>query len=137
MLSVIRKVKGKLSKILNRFKKIVPVNIPVYHSDLLAGRVAVITGGTSGIGFEIACSFLRSGATVVITGRDVSRIDQSVKKILMTDVNYENRIFGFVLDVSDIESIESSMDGIITLLGGKEIDILVNNAGILKAGGGI
>ena len=132
MLSVARRIKGKLIKMLARFKKIVPVNIPVYHSDLLMGRVAVITGGTSGIGFEIACAFLRSGATVVITGRYENRIEQSTKELLMIDSKYENRVFGSVLDVSNIKNLDSSLSGIIDMLGKKKIDILVNNAGILK-----
>ena len=47
----------------------VPVREPVLMSDLLKGRRALITGGTSGIGLAMAEAFLRSGAEVIITGR--------------------------------------------------------------------
>lgn len=45
----------------------------VSQNELLAGRSALITGGTSGIGYLIARAFLFSGANVVITGRDAVR----------------------------------------------------------------
>ena len=47
----------------------------------LEGKVAVITGGTTGIGLAIAKEFAEHGATVVITGRDQARLDEAVEKI--------------------------------------------------------
>ncbi|TRY15752.1 SDR family oxidoreductase [Shewanella hanedai] len=129
-----RKVRKRLDRFSNSFKKIVPVNIPIYHNQLLKGRVAIVTGGTSGIGFEIASSFLRSGASVVITGRDKSRIKGAIEKILTSDNNNNGRIYGVVLDNSNIGAFESAFNEIIAFLGDKEIDILVNNAGVLKGG---
>jgi NAD(P)-dependent dehydrogenase (short-subunit alcohol dehydrogenase family) len=47
----------------------------------LDGKVAVITGGTQGIGFAIAKEFVKQGATVVVTGRDQGRLDEAVATI--------------------------------------------------------
>ena len=47
----------------------------------LEGKVAVITGGTTGIGLAIAKEFVAEGATVVVTGRDQGRLDKAVAKI--------------------------------------------------------
>ena len=47
----------------------------------LGGKIALITGGTSGIGLATAQRFVNEGAYVFITGRDQSRLDEAVKKI--------------------------------------------------------
>lgn len=113
--------------------------VPVQHiqasivtlapNELLKSRTALITGGTSGIGFSIAKSFLESGAKVVITGRTEERIQEACKQLSHGSL-YKNKIFGIVLDNTKIETFKPSLDKIISLTGG-DIDILVNNAGIL------
>ena len=50
-------------------------------SHSLGGKVAVVTGGTQGIGFAIAKEFVDEGATVVLTGRDQRRLDEAVATI--------------------------------------------------------
>ena len=50
-------------------------------SKSLDGNVAVVTGGTQGIGFAIAEEFVEQGATVVLTGRDQGRLDEAVAKL--------------------------------------------------------
>jgi FlaA1/EpsC-like NDP-sugar epimerase len=50
-------------------------------NELLKGRCALITGGTSGIGFCIAKAFLDSGATVIITGRNNEKLKASCEKL--------------------------------------------------------
>ena len=64
---------GKLVRTVNAERK-VPVYVPALMSDLLKGRRALVTGGTSGIGFAIADAFLSSGADVIITGRNNERL---------------------------------------------------------------
>ncbi|MEN9729890.1 MAG: hypothetical protein RLZ91_1007, partial [Bacteroidota bacterium] len=87
----------------------------------LQGRVALITGGGTGIGFDIAKCFLASGATVVITGRREDVLKEAVAN-LGAGAHYA------VNDVADLSLTSSLVSELISKHGG--IDILVNNAGI-------
>ncbi len=98
------------------------------QNELLKNRKALITGGSSGIGFEIAKSFLNAGATVVITGRNKGRLDSACEQILTANEEWKNRLFSIQMDVSNINELESIFSNVIELVG--SIDILVNNAGV-------
>ena len=104
-------------------------------SEMLAGRTALITGGTSGIGYAIADAFLSAGADVVLTSRTVRRAEEACGRLAATDTTRQSRVHGVAMDISDTEHLQSAFDRIVDMLYGKPIDILVNNAGIL--GGGI
>ena len=103
--------------------------VTIAPNDLLKSRVALITGGTSGIGFSIAQAFLNSGATVIITGRNDERVKEACIK-LESDL-YKGKILGVVLDNTKAETFETALHNVIKQLDGKQIDILVNNAGVL------
>jgi NAD(P)-dependent dehydrogenase (short-subunit alcohol dehydrogenase family) len=87
----------------------------------LAGRVALITGGGTGIGFEIARCMVEAGATVIITGRRESVLQESAADL------GEGAHF-LVNDVADLGSLDSLVEQIEATYG--PLDILVNNAGI-------
>ena len=87
----------------------------------LQGRVALITGGGTGIGLDIAKCFLASGATVIITGRRVDVLKEAIAN-LGAWAHYA------VNDVSELSKTESFVAEITAKYG--NIDILVNNAGI-------
>ena len=87
----------------------------------LQGRVALITGGGTGIGLDIAKCFLASGATVVITGRREDVLQEAVAN-LGAGANYA------VNDVSDLSLTAAFVEELAKKHG--NIDILVNNAGI-------
>ena len=98
-------------------------------NELLKDRVALITGETSGIGFHIAKAFLSSGATVIITGRNESRIDQACQ-MLRSPVRCPEKVHGYVLDNTWVESFEPALQDMSSKWN-LEINILVNNAGVL------
>ena len=112
----------------NPIKKSVPV--PVLEGELLKDRVALITGGTSGIGYAIANSFIKNGACVIITGRNQSKIDEAIKNLKKENANAE--IYGFELDNNKVSKMSESFNRIVNEIDKKKIDILVNNAGIIN-----
>ncbi len=87
----------------------------------LKGKVALITGGGSGIGFEIAQCMIAANATVIITGRIENALQESVEK-LGAAANY------IVNDVTELNKLDALVTEIELKYGA--IDILVNNAGI-------
>ena len=99
------------------------INI-VHPSEQLKGKVALITGGTSGIGLAIAKTFHEAGAFVVITGRSEDRVKRVAKSIS------ENGVIGIKLDATEIAQLEGTVKSICELTG-RPIDILVNNAGLV------
>lgn len=101
-------------------------------NDLLKDRIALITGGTSGIGYAIARAFLTSGCGVIITGRDREKVNFICSQ-LKRDFPSNRVILGIDLDGTKIDLFLDKFDEIVQMLAGKQIDILVNNAGI---GGG-
>jgi len=88
------------------------------------GKVAVVTGSSSGIGLEIAKQFAAEGAKVVTNGRTVERAALAAKEI--RDTGGEASPVG--ADVSTWEGAQALADGAMKSYGG--IDILINNAGI-------
>ena len=99
--------------------------VSVSESELLLNRTALITGGTSGIGFAIAEAFLKAGANVIITGRNQGRIDNAVSSLRKGSL--KSNISGIVLNNSNIRD---TTEILLSLLENNSIDILVNNAGI-------
>jgi NAD(P)-dependent dehydrogenase (short-subunit alcohol dehydrogenase family) len=92
----------------------------------LLGKVAAITGGTSGFGFSTAQLFVQEGATVVVAARKIEKGAHAVKKIKeLTGVDVKF----FPCDVSRENEVMDLVQKIIDLY--KKIEIWVNNAGIL------
>jgi 3-oxoacyl-[acyl-carrier protein] reductase len=90
----------------------------------LAQSIAVVTGGTRGIGRAIAAGLLELGATVVITGRDPAQLAATARALTGDSRACE----GFVCDVQDLTSVEALGRHIREKHG--RVNILVNNAGV-------
>lgn len=101
-----------------------PVIAKVCNDSLLKNKRVIVTGGSSGIGYAIAEKFIAQGAIVLITGRDLQKLQNAKKKI-----NSDNlKIMDW--DVSVISQVEENYSKAENSLGGS-VDILINNAGIL------
>lgn len=87
----------------------------------LNGKVAVVTGGNSGIGFASAKELKEHGATVVITGRDRQKVATASQELGVT---------GYVADVSNLSAIDELVEQVKNDYG--MVDILFVNAGIFQ-----
>jgi 3-oxoacyl-[acyl-carrier protein] reductase len=92
----------------------------------LAGRAAVVTGGTRGIGLAIARALAEDGASVVVSGRDAARLESAVTEIESVGAS----ALGVAADQSKREDCDRLVDAAKERFG--RIDVLVNNAGITR-----
>jgi len=92
----------------------------------LTGRVAVVTGGSRGIGAAIAGLLAEDGAAVVVSGRDGDRLERAVKEMEADGA----AIVGVVADAANREDAERLVDTARRRFG--RLDVLVNNAGITR-----
>ena len=112
-------------------QKNVTANIcSITQNELLKNRTALVTGGTSGIGLEITKAFLRSGASVVFTGRNEEKINKIFDIVVTDEPSFNDRLHGILMDNTDVSSFEPKISQVLPLIGGK-LDVLINNAGIL------
>jgi NAD(P)-dependent dehydrogenase (short-subunit alcohol dehydrogenase family) len=91
----------------------------------LAGKTAIVTGGTKGIGRAIAESLVAAGVNVSISARHEDEIERAIDELNAVGAG---RAIGFVCDVRDYTQVKVFISGTVEQFGG--IDILVNNAGV-------
>ena len=94
----------------------------------LKGKIAIITGGTEGIGKASALEFAREGAKVALCSRKADMVEKVVAEIKRAGGD----AFGMAADMSKMEDIERFIHAVVKQYGG--IDILVNNAGTSARG---
>lgn len=95
----------------------------------LAGKSAIVTGGSRGIGFGIAREFVREGMNVLIVSRDLQALEASAAAI---SSEYGTRVEILAADLSDSVRAAQSVDAAVAAFGA--LDVLVNNAGATKRG---
>jgi len=93
---------------------------------MLDGKVAIVTGGTRGIGFATVKKFLDNNAQVVLFGSRKESVDKAINELKEINENYE--VMGLYPNISDVKEVEEAFREIKEKYG--KIDILVNNAGI-------
>ncbi len=115
-------IKQLFKRLLNNlfiYKKVVPVKIPVAsHHDNFKGKCAIVSGGSSGIGYAIARKLMDDGCKVYILGRNEDKLQK-----VSHDLKCEYRL----LDVTNLTDIENVVDDIYST---DSPEILVNSAGI-------
>ena len=89
----------------------------------LAGKVAIVTGGTRGIGRAIASALVSAGVQVAITARREQDLAQATSQL-----NQQSKAAGYVCDVRDYDQVQSTFARVTEDFGG--VDVLINNAGI-------
>jgi 3-oxoacyl-[acyl-carrier protein] reductase len=94
----------------------------------LPDKVAIVTGGSRGIGRAVAAALLADGASVVITGTDEARLDEARDELSTSAPGVANRLMLSRADVRRDGDVDALMTAASQRFGG--IDILINNAGV-------
>ena len=95
---------------------------------MLTGKVAIVTGGTRGIGFEIVKKFLSNGASVAFFGSRKETVDKAMEKLEAKFPDKTDKFIGLYDSITDPDSVKDAFSRIDNHFG--HIDIVVNNAGI-------
>lgn len=98
------------------------------HSFRLDGRLALVTGSSAGIGFALARALAEAGASVVLNGRDIEKLEQASKVLRAEGLSVHTRSF----DVTQPASVQAAIEDIESSIG--PLEILVNNAGMMVRG---
>jgi NAD(P)-dependent dehydrogenase (short-subunit alcohol dehydrogenase family) len=92
----------------------------------MKGKMCVITGANTGIGYETALALAKKGAELIIVARNENKTKETVNKLIAASEN--KRISGAVIDLSSQKDLRKGANDILSKT--KKIDVLINNAGI-------
>lgn len=96
---------------------------------LLENKVAIVTGGSRGIGFATVQAFLEEGAAVVLCASRQETAAQAIAQL--KEANPDARVEAIWPDLADYQAVKAAFDDVATRYG--KIDILVNNAGVSES----
>lgn len=120
------KITNLLKRVLGKGTPIIKLTINRLPSNSrFVGKTVLVSGGSSGIGLEIAKEFLEEGAKVIITGRNKTRLNET-KEIFDND-----NLSVITWDVADVKILEEKFAEMLETAG--KIDIFVNNAGVYES----
>jgi len=92
-------------------------------------RLIYITGGSSGIGLEVACQLAARGGHIVLLARDAEKLDAAGRKVEAARRSSHQRVAGISMDVSDLQDVMAKLGRAVAEFGPP--DILINSAGVL------
>ena len=107
-----------------------PRAVAASRAGLMAGRVAVVTGGAQGFGLAIARELALGGASVVLADRNLEAAEQAALEL--SELPQVGRALAVGCDVADEGSVFRMMEAVIGAFGG--LDLFISNAGVLRAG---
>lgn len=96
---------------------------------MLKGKVAIVTGGTRGIGFSVVKKYLENGAKVVLWGSRQETVDTALAKLREENSAWE--VTGMAPRLTDAKAVADAVEAVKAQYG--RVDILVNNAGISQS----
>lgn len=118
------RIKGYLKRLVlfTKAEKKVPIEHRVTDSSLFDGKVALITGGSGGIGFAIAKSLIESGCKVIISGTSENKLSK-----LIDEINNEKSA-SLVIDYTKPEEFDTKVAEAVNIFG--RVDIFINSTGV-------
>lgn len=93
---------------------------------MLKGKIAVVTGGTRGIGYAIVEAYLKNGATVVLFGSRQETVDKALASLKTQNPDWP--VTGMAPNLADYNAVQAALQQVAEQFG--RLDILVNNAGV-------
>lgn len=99
--------------------------MPVIISDLLKGRIALVTGAGTGIGAGISVGLAQHGAITIVTGRNMASLQKTVDAV----ASGGGRAYAYEFDIADPEACLTAANRIESEVG--QVSVLVNNAGVI------
>jgi NAD(P)-dependent dehydrogenase (short-subunit alcohol dehydrogenase family) len=120
---------------ISKFSQFIPPWPPAFtdaNLPSLAGKVYIITGAASGVGYELAKILYLKGATVYIAARSQARCDGAVEALLeetKSDERMGGKLETMVVDLADLRTIRPGVQGFLAREG--RLDGLVNNAAVM------
>jgi len=98
----------------------------------LVGKVFIVTGAASGLGFELAKILYIAGGTVYIAARSVSRCEDAIQKVKFQTSKQKSKgqLKIMVIDLADLGSLKAAADEF--LAQETRLDVLVNNAAVMR-----
>ncbi len=91
----------------------------------------LVTGGSSGIGLDLAKAYAKQGANVAIVARDQGRIDTAINACQEASLSSDQKILGFSVDVGDAVALSNTVENIKNQMGA--LDLLILSAGIVQS----
>lgn len=93
---------------------------------IVDGKVAIVTGGTRGIGYTIVKEFLKNGAKVALAGSRQETVDQALAKL--AEEGFTDNVMGIAPTLTDPEAVAAAFASVVERFG--RLDVLCNNAGV-------